>query len=99
MLPNEILDKIFKYQRWEYLKNFCQKWEKINQEYREKFQFVEEKNILISKISDINGYHFRYNYRCINRCPLPLLIRDIYHPKPELRTVASLSKNYCYSKK
>lgn len=93
MLPNEIIDKIFKY-RHQNFKKFLYKMKKINLEYKEKFMKIEDGSICYRN-NDKYGYQFRYNFRYLNISQG----RKICNPRVRdengmLYAIANASKNY-----
>lgn len=98
MLPNELIDKIFKY-RYRDFKIFLSKIKKINREYKEKFclnDYFELVGKCDIRVSGGPGDFF-YNYRRLNSPNHYFTNRVICNPKvmrANSLNVANLKKNY-----
>lgn len=91
MLPNEVLDKIFKY-RYQNFRNFLSKMRKINREYGNKYKAIGDKIFFFLEYNNISE-PFYYNYRkCGPNCSICQVISN---PK-SIGIVAYLSKNHYY---
>lgn len=95
MLPNEIIDKIFKY-RYQNFKIFLSKMRKINQEYRNKYySIISSSGRFIALKYKKSNSHFYYNRRgCGPHCNY---CQKIFNPK-SIKRVGILCKNYYYQK-
>lgn len=93
MLPNEILDNIFKYYYYD-LNKFFSRIKRVNREYHRLFYRDEKSGIFFKRTENVQSL-FPYNYRQLEDLPSMAASRSIYNPNNNnIFIFPKLPKNY-----